>query len=587
MLCPTCHVHTARSFPVCVKCGRPLSGASGQALVAAHLVAPDGGAGQALHVASTRIGRSAENEVTVSDGYVSRFHARIQRDNQGYAIEDLDSVNGTTVNGEALAPGQTRRLHDYDVIGLGPSSVLRLEYPRADELGSKTMIGAMDSVVMAGPATGQGSAPPVAPATPMDVRPRRRSGWALKRAPSAPGRERWVLRGASSAQYLQLTDRDVFLWNLMDGENTVRDLVLAYFQEYGQLAMNRVTQLLDQLAGAGLLHLGDSDGAAESTAAARLRQKVLHTLLKPEIAISGIDGFVGRLYQGFFWRFFTRTSLALAWGTAVAGLVAFFVAGRHQRPFDLGGAGVLGALVALGGYSAALLIHELAHALAVKSYGRRVPRGGFMLMLGMPYAFVDTTDMWLEAKGPRIVVTLAGPLSTLSVASVFSAVALLGPGRVLPAIAFQVAVGLYVNTLFNFNPLIPLDGYYALSDWLEMPRLREEAGAYFRTGIWRDLAHPRSLRPAHLGLALYGMLAIVGTFGFLLMGVFMWRARLGGMASQYIPRPFDAVAMYGALVLLFFPIWFAPLMKFRTRLSRRGRPEVKEVDGGTRSVSTA
>ena len=61
-------------------------------------------------------------------------------------------------------------------------------------------------------------------------------------------------------------------------------------------------------------------------------------------------------------------------------------------------------IAAIFGYSLSLTVHEMAHALATKSYGRKVPRGGFMVMMGMPYAFVDTTDMWFEGSGPRIVV---------------------------------------------------------------------------------------------------------------------------------------------------------------------------------------
>ena len=141
-----------------------------------------------------------------------------------------------------------------------------------------------------------------------------------------------------------------------------------------------------------------------------------------ELAISGIDGLMSDL-PSVGWVFFTVPGLVVIWGLALGGLAAFVVALRHQKPLEVGGAGILGLLVAILGYSLALMLHELAHALAVKSYGRKVPRGGFMLMLGMPYAFVDTTDMWFEGRRARIVVTLAGPVVTLTVAAFFSTVA--------------------------------------------------------------------------------------------------------------------------------------------------------------------
>lgn len=65
--------------------------------------------------------------------------------------------------------------------------------------------------------------------------------------------------------------------------------------------------------------------------------------------------------------------------------------------------------------STGIRMQESAHSLAVKSYGRTVPRGGFMLMMGMPFAFVDTSDMWFGTRSSRVMVTVAGPLSTAGV----------------------------------------------------------------------------------------------------------------------------------------------------------------------------
>ena len=84
-------------------------------------------------------------------------------------------------------------------------------------------------------------------------------------------------------------------------------------------------------------------------------------------------------------------------------------------------------------------------------------------------------------------------------------------------VCFQLAFGLYINTLYNLNPLMPLDGYQALSDVLRMPRLREEATAYFTRGIWRDLRAGRRPGLRQLGLAAYGFTAIVGMTLFVLI----------------------------------------------------------------------
>jgi DNA-binding winged helix-turn-helix (wHTH) protein len=57
----------------------------------------------ALTQQATSIGRWADNDVVVDDRWVSRYHARICRQDEQYVIEDLDSRNGTFVNGRRIA----------------------------------------------------------------------------------------------------------------------------------------------------------------------------------------------------------------------------------------------------------------------------------------------------------------------------------------------------------------------------------------------------------------------------------------------------------------------------------------------------
>lgn len=62
------------------------------------------------------VGRGDECTVLVADRSVSRQHAQIERDDGGYHVQDLDSRNGTTVNGIAIV---RKRLRHNDVIRFG------------------------------------------------------------------------------------------------------------------------------------------------------------------------------------------------------------------------------------------------------------------------------------------------------------------------------------------------------------------------------------------------------------------------------------------------------------------------------------
>lgn len=71
----------------------------------------------ALDGAATVIGRRNGAAVPLLDTKVSREHARIERRDGGYALSDLNSLNGTLVNGERVQGA--RRLRNGDVIQIG------------------------------------------------------------------------------------------------------------------------------------------------------------------------------------------------------------------------------------------------------------------------------------------------------------------------------------------------------------------------------------------------------------------------------------------------------------------------------------
>lgn len=77
------------------------------------------------------IGRRSDCQIFVPDMRVSRQHARIRRENQQWAIEDLGSNNGTYVNGQRVQSGI---LHDQDEIVIANNRI-RVELPDAPAKG--------------------------------------------------------------------------------------------------------------------------------------------------------------------------------------------------------------------------------------------------------------------------------------------------------------------------------------------------------------------------------------------------------------------------------------------------------------------
>lgn len=581
MLCRTCHVHVRRDFPYCLRCGTLRKGASVAEFEAPSLVfrvVANGMREQRVRLegATATIGRDADNDVVLDDHSVSRHHATITRTGAGYTVVDHGSFNGTTVTplqgAEAEVRGEPVALADHTTVHVGDVAVL-FDQPRGAGIAGRTQVKDIAGTVLGKTSDGDDEPPPAT--EPLDAAPRRRSGWALKEV--SPGS--WVLRNTRTNAYLQLDERDVFLWHRLDGENTMRDLLFAYLEEYGELALPRIESTVRALHGAGLVRglPGDVDGSGFWT---RLGRAVVKNLIRVELSVKGLDPLVERLYHSFAWRFFSTPAVVLLWLLTVVGLGAFMVASGEKQLFDFGGAGFAGVIAAAVGYVVATTVHELAHALAVKSYGRRVNRGGFLLMMGMPFAFVDTSDMWFGTSWSRIIVAVCGPLTTLGLAGGLSLTAVTVPSPVAAGICFTLAAGLYLNTLFNLIPLVPLDGYQALADAFRTPRLKEEAKEYFSRGFLRDVKARRRPGPKQAALLLFGLLSTVCLWAMLAMSVLTWNSRLGDLAREHVPQPWLTVLVVAVLLLILFPAWYGRVRALTAKLrSRRraGAPEVPAV----------
>lgn len=79
---------------------------------------PDEGSTIPITQPLTRLGRAPFNDVVVDDSAVSRHHADIHADPDGYRISDISSRNGTFVNGEKIGT-EPRRLRNLARIELG------------------------------------------------------------------------------------------------------------------------------------------------------------------------------------------------------------------------------------------------------------------------------------------------------------------------------------------------------------------------------------------------------------------------------------------------------------------------------------
>jgi len=173
--------------------------------------------------------------------------------------------------------------------------------------------------------------------------------------------------------------------------------------------------------------------------------------------------------------------------------------------------------------------HEIGHALTCKYYGGEVREMGLLLIYLQPAFYTNVSDAWMfPEKKKKLLVSLAGPFVQLflwAVATILWRITALDTQLNGFLLVFMIASGILL--LFNFNPLIKLDGYYILSDYLEIPNLRKKAFGFLNNLFKRKmlklnppetdfLMHTHLSKKQKKTYLLYGFFSIV--YSVLLLG---------------------------------------------------------------------
>lgn len=306
--------------------------------------------------------------------------------------------------------------------------------------------------------------------------------------------ERWhVLRDPGSNKYYRLHEPQYVFVALLDGVRTVEE---AWRISCGRLGDDAPTQgeairLLGQLFTSNLLEADLAPDTARIFERYRQRRGretrgYLMSILFARVPLYDPNRMLDAWLPAAGWLF-GPIGLA-AWSVLmVAGLVS--VAGRAGEL-----AGGLQGLIAPGNLPllyavivAIKLVHELGHGFACKHYGRvsgasgDVHTFGVMFLALLPVPYVDASSSWgFRSKWHRAMVGAAGMYVELAIAAAAAIVwASTASGTLAHALAYNaMAVAGVTTLLFNANPLVRFDGYYILSDVLEVPNLARRSNDY-------------------------------------------------------------------------------------------------------------
>ena len=140
--------------------------------------------------------------------------------------------------------------------------------------------------------------------------------------------------------------------------------------------------------------------------------------------------------------------------------------------------------------------HEFGHACAVRARGGEVHEMGVMFLVFLPIPYVDASaSSAFRNKWERFFVGAAGMMAELVLASLAMLVWLNAEPGLVRAVAYNVMLIAGVSTvIFNGNPLLRYDGYYMLTDLIEIPNLGPRGTKYLGYVIERYGFGVRELR---------------------------------------------------------------------------------------------
>lgn len=334
----------------------------------------------------------------------------------------------------------------------------------------------------------------------MNPRPRLRDDLVFV-AQEYRGQETYIVKDPVTHKYFRFKPLEVFIMQHFTGEYTPGQLAAALAAEGIALGEGRLTKFAAKLSSMGLFQRTLQEQSTlqlERLRAERHRRvKGTHyegSLLRMRWSVGDPDQLFDRWLprlRFFFSPAFMAISVALfavyflvlaqRWDQVTGGILAMYTAEFYT----------LNNLVLFWATAMVVVaIHELGHGFTCKYFGGHVHEMGAMLIYFQPAFYCNVNDAWTFPKlSDRLWVTAAGSWIQLVVAAVAAIVwVVVDPGTVISRVAFfAVLIGGATTILANANPLIPLDGYYALSDYLEVPNLRQRALGYLAWWVKRHV----------------------------------------------------------------------------------------------------
>lgn len=296
----------------------------------------------------------------------------------------------------------------------------------------------------------------------------------------------YVIQDPSTGRQQRFNEGAYYIIGLMDGERTVREIWESANTTQGDNAptQDEMIHLLGQLHLSDVLQSNISPDSIELFERQRRQRKTWTKRLANPFALKfplvDPDRFLSRwvfvvqplLSRGAFFIWLLVVGAGIILGGMHWQELTHNMVDRVFLPENL--------LILWCVYPIIKLFHELGHAFAIKHWGGEVHEMGIMMLAFTPIPYVEASSSAVfPDKKKRMTVAAAGMGVELFLASLALFLWLNVESGLLSAVAYNVIlIGSVSTLLFNGNPLLRFDGYYVLSDWIEIPNLAKRSVEY-------------------------------------------------------------------------------------------------------------
>jgi len=318
------------------------------------------------------------------------------------------------------------------------------------------------------------------------------------------GQSWFVVQDPLTCQFFRIGPAEYRFVRELDGGRTVGEILEQLAAQLGEetLSPELASRLLNYLQQSNLLESHEQlDPASLYEAHRKLTRKkglqIASNFLFINVPLVDPDRFLKRALP--YVRPLLGRAFFAVWLVALTG--ALGVIATHWNDLLHRANGVLAPdnLLSLYlAYAVVKLFHELWHGFVCRRYGGPVHEMGILFLVFAPFPYCEASSAWaFDSKWKKIYVSAAGMYIEVFLASLATFVWYATNPGLVHTLAYNIIfVGSVSTVLFNGNPLLRYDGYYILSDLLELPNLWTNSNGYLRYLVGRYLLGHRLDSPA-------------------------------------------------------------------------------------------